>query len=93
MSKVVLMPTVSEKAMSGTQQGVYVFSVPIIATKIEIKRAVEEEFKVKVLTVNTATTKGKSVSFRRQKGKRSDYKKAMVKLIPGNKIALFEEKK
>ena len=56
------------------------------ATKPEIKAAVEQLFKVKVLAVNTINRKGKTKRFRGVKGKQQDIKKAIVRLAEGDKI-------
>ena len=58
------------------------------ATKPEIKAAVEGLFSVKVLAVNTLVVKGKTKRFRGRPGKRSDWKKAMVRLAEGQSIDL-----
>ena len=60
--------------------------MPLDATKPQIKEAVEELFKVKVAAVNTLVQKGKTKRFRGRKGRRSDMKKAMVKLQDGHSI-------
>ena len=90
-----LTPKISEKAIGMAEHGTYVFQVPKNANKTEVARAVEQQFNVKVVDVNILVQKGKEV-FWRQRGKRiagrrSDVKKAMVKLKKGQKIALFEE--
>ncbi len=66
----------------------YLFKVAIDANKIEIKRAVEEIYKVKVDSVNTLTSIGKMKRVRFKEGKTPDWKKAIVKLKKGNKIEL-----
>jgi large subunit ribosomal protein L23 len=60
------------------------------ANRIEIKRAVESIFKVKVLDVRTLQVKGKIKRRGRILGKRNDWKKAIVKLGPGERIDFFE---
>jgi large subunit ribosomal protein L23 len=60
------------------------------ANRIEIKRAVESIFKVKVLDVRTLQVKGKVKRRGRILGKRKDWKKAIVKLGPGERIDFFE---
>ena len=59
-------------------------------SRIEIKRAVEEGFKVKVASVRTLQMTGKTVQRGRIQGKRRDWKKAIVKLMPGERIEFFE---
>ena len=66
------------------------FRVDIKANKIEIRKAIEELFKVKVLAVNTISMKGKRKQVGRTEGMRSDWKKAIVTLAPGEKIPGLE---
>lgn len=88
-----LLPRVSEKAVEQAANGVYIFDVPTSATKPDVAKAVADTFKVKVDQVNMLIQQGKAKTFRRMKGRRSDIKKAYVKLEKGQKIALFEETK
>jgi large subunit ribosomal protein L23 len=69
----------------------YFFEVARDANKIEIKRAVESIFNVKVKTVQTMQIRGKDKRQGRFAGKRSDWKKAVVTLQPDQKIELFEQ--
>lgn len=69
----------------------YHFEVAIDANKIEIKRAVEAIFSVKVDCVRTQQVRGKVKRQGRYAGKRSDWKKAIVTLKPDQKIDLFEQ--
>jgi len=64
----------------------FVFKVLTNATKPEVKRAVEKLFEVEVERVQMVNVKGKSKRFGRTLGKRSDYKKAYVRLKPGHDI-------
>ena len=66
------------------------FRVAVKANKIEIRKAVEELFKVKVLAVNTIQMKGKKKRLGRTEGFRPNWKKAIVTLAPGEKISGFE---
>ena len=66
------------------------FEVDRRANKVEIRRAVEALFKVHVLDVSTMNMKGKKRRLGRNIGKRPDWKKAIVKLAPGDKIEFFE---
>ena len=66
------------------------FRVAVKANKIEIRKAIEELFKVKVLAVNTIQMKGKKKRLGRTEGVRPDWKKAIVTLATGEKIAGFE---
>jgi large subunit ribosomal protein L23 len=69
----------------------YFFEVARDANKIEIKRAVEAIFNVKVKAVQTLQIRGKVKRQGRYAGKRSDWKKAVVTLKPDQKIELFEQ--
>ena len=85
-------PVFSEKAqVLGETHGVQVFSVCPRATKLEIKKAVEQLFGVEVASVNTLNVKGKTKRFGRTVGRRSDTKKAYVTLKPGQAIAAPEQ--
>lgn len=66
----------------------YTFIVDVKADKPMIKRAIESIFDVKVVSVNTLIRKGKRKVFKGRIGKRSDTKRAIVRLEPGNKIEL-----
>src|SRR5262252_603082 len=79
-------PVVTEKSTMGSQHNQVTFRVPLEATKPEIKAAVEGLFKVKVTAVNTLRQEGKNKIFRGRRGRRSDYKKAMVTLAEGQTI-------
>lgn len=83
-------PVISEKSMSLLQENKYSFYVDKSANKIEIKKAVEELFKVSVLNVNTLSVKGKIKKMGRYAGKTPDRKKAIVTLKEGDKIEIFE---
>ncbi|KGD63623.1 50S ribosomal protein L23 [Alcanivorax nanhaiticus] len=80
-------PHVSEKAtVNADENGTFVFKVAKDANKLEIKKAVEALFEVKVESVRTANVKGKSKFFGRVAGKRADWKKAYVSLAEGQDI-------
>ena len=83
---VILSPVITEKASAAYEANQVVFKVRRDATKTEIKAAIEQLFKVKVLAVNTLTRKGKTKRFRGMKGKQQDVKRAIVKLAEGDKI-------
>lgn len=72
-------------------QNQYHFEVAIDANKIEIKRAIETIFSVKVGSVRTQQLRGKVKRQGRSSGRRSDWKKAIVTLKPDQKIELFEQ--
>ena|SRR5689334_17638801 len=69
---------------------VILFEVALDANKIEIRRAVEELFKVRVVDVRTAVVRGKEKRVGRYSGRRSNWKKAMVTLAEGQTIEFFE---
>jgi len=69
----------------------YFFEVAVDANKIEIKHAVEAIFHVKVKGVQTLQARGKEKRQGRFAGRRSDWKKAIVTLLPDQKIELFEQ--
>ncbi len=88
---VIVRPLVTEKSTSLVGQGKYVFEVDLRANKSQIREAVEIAFSVKVAEVNTMVVKGKAKRFgRRQEKHRPNWKKAVVTLIPGDSIELFE---
>jgi large subunit ribosomal protein L23 len=89
---IILSPLVSEKgANMRTDQNKFIFRVDRKANKLQIKKAVEELFKVKVEDVNTLTMYGRPKRLGRFEGRRSDWKKAIVKLKKGETIELFEK--
>jgi large subunit ribosomal protein L23 len=89
---VILEPVVSEKSYNLLDEGAYTFKVHPEANKIQIRQAVEAIFDVKVLKVTTANRKGKRKRNRRALtfGRRPDTKRAIVTLVEGDRIDLFE---
>lgn len=83
---VIMNPVVTEKSTFLSENNVVTFNVPMTATKPEIKAAVEGLFSVKVDKVNTLRQNGKTKRFKGVMGRRSDKKKAMVKLAEGHSI-------
>lgn len=83
-------PIVSEQSTAAQADNKYTFEVHSGANKIQIKKAVEEIWKVKVLDVHTMNVTGKERRMGRFVGKRPDWKKAIVKLAEGNTITIFE---
>lgn len=80
-------PHISEKtARLQELSNQYVFEVSPVATKADVKAAVEALFEVKVEGVNLATVKGKRKTFRFRAGRRGDWRKAYVKLAEGQSI-------
>jgi len=88
MYQCILSPLVTEKATTMSETGQYGFRVAIDASKPEIKQAIEALFGVSVMAVNTLVVKGKTKRFKGRPGKRSDWKKAMVRLADGQSIDL-----
>lgn len=94
-NKIIIKPLLTEKSYAGIQNKIYTFVVAKDAGKIEIKKAVEELFGVKVAKVNTVIVKGhkktQNTKAGRTVGKTSDYKKAIVTLTEESKtIAFFD---
>ena len=87
---ILVRPLITERTTQLMAEGKYVFVVAKAANKIEIAKAVSEIFKVKVAKVNTVNVIGKKKRMGRTQGKRPDYKKAIVKLAPGESIEFFE---
>ncbi|MBW1804869.1 MAG: 50S ribosomal protein L23 [Deltaproteobacteria bacterium] len=84
-------PHIAEKANLQKELNNQVsFKVDKRANKVEIRKAVETIFKTKVLDVKTLNMKGKKRRVGRNIGKRPDWKKAIVKLAPGENIEFFE---
>jgi large subunit ribosomal protein L23 len=88
---VIIRPLVTEKTnLQKEMHNQVSFEVDRRANRIEIKRAVEEGFKVKVASVRTLQMLGKTTQRGRIQGKRRDWKKAIVRLMPGERIEFFE---
>jgi large subunit ribosomal protein L23 len=89
---VILGPIISEKSMTDAASGKYTFKVSVESTKPEIKKAIEEQFKVNVLKVATITVKGRSskTGIRRVESLKQPFKKAIALLKVGQKISIFD---
>ena len=89
---IIIAPVVSEKSYALIDQNAYTFIVHPDANKTEIRHAVEQIWNVKVVNVNTINRKGKRKRNRRTftYGKRPDTKRAIVTLVEGDAIDLFE---
>jgi large subunit ribosomal protein L23 len=85
-----LQPHVSEKAAHLSGRGIYVFDVPVTANKIEIRKAVESQYKVNVTAVRTIRGIGKVITRGKTSGKRNNWKKALVELKKGQTLNLVE---
>jgi large subunit ribosomal protein L23 len=87
---IVLNPVISEKGTRLTdEQNKYLFRVDAAANKIEIKRAIEQIYKVQVAAVNTMTVHGKIKRFRNTRGRTPDWKKAVITLKEGESISFI----
>jgi large subunit ribosomal protein L23 len=86
---ILLRPVISEKSYGLIDEGKYTFIVAPDANKTQIKIAVEQVFDVKVTSVNTINRQGKRKRTKAGFGKRSDTKRAVVSLKPGDRIEIF----
>jgi ribosomal protein L23 len=77
---IIIKPIITEKSNVEIQAGKYTFEVNKKATKVDVKRAVEKLFNVKVLKVNTINVSGKEKRVGRNIGKTADWKKAIVSI-------------
>jgi large subunit ribosomal protein L23 len=90
--QIILSPHVTEKGTTLADKcNQHVFKVHKNASKKDIKRAIEDVFGVSVISVRTMNNKGKRKMFNRVLGKRSDWKKASVRLKDGDDIKLVEQ--
>jgi len=87
---IIIEPVVSEKSYALMADGKYTFRVDDRAHKTQIARAVEEVFDVTVMNVRTQTIRSKPKRRGLHSGKTRHWKKAIVKLAPGDRIELFE---
>lgn len=92
MKNVIIKPLISEKSMNHVKKGKFTFMVDKTAGKEEIKKTIEDKFKVKVVSISTNITKGKKKRFgaRRLETDMPSFKKAVVALEAGQKIDLFD---
>ena len=86
---IIVRPIITEKSMEGLAERKYTFEVARGANKIEVKKAVETLFGVKVAKVNTISVKGKKKRMGRTEGYTSDWKKAIVTLTADSKTIEF----
>lgn len=88
--QVIVKPRVTEKGMfQANELNQYTFQVNPLATKTEIKKAVEQLFEVKVIGVSTQSRKGKPRRYRFTRGRTKDWKKAIVRLHEDHRIDFF----
>jgi large subunit ribosomal protein L23 len=91
MYDIIRVPRITEKgARLKEKNNVLTFEVKVDANKVQVKKAIEGIFKVKVADVTTVKNSGKNKRVGQRLGRRSDWKKAYVTLKPGEKIAIFE---
>lgn len=88
---VILAPHITEKSTMASEANGVVFKVANDATKPQIKEAVEAIYSTKVVSVNTILVKGKTKRWRGKPYKRSDFKKAVVRLAEGEMIDITEQ--
>ena len=86
---IIIAPVITEKSVAGLSEKKYTFRVADGANKIEIAKAVEEIFGVKVAKVNTISMKGRKRRMGRFEGYTSDWKKAVVTLTEDSKTIEF----
>ncbi len=85
---IIIAPVITEKSAYAADKGVYTFKVAKSANKIEIRKAIEAAFGVKVVKLNTLNTKAKDKRVGKYTGKTKTYKKAIITLKDGDKIEL-----
>ena len=88
--KFLLSPWITEASTAAIELNKYVFKVDPGANKNQIKRAIEDLYKVKVISVNTVKISKKFRNYGRTPGWKAGFKKAIVTLKAGDKIELFE---
>ena len=88
--EVIIRPLVTEKSTLLQEQGKYVFEVHEKATRTEVRSAVEQAFKVKVVNVNIVNLPGKMKRFGIRIAPTPSKKKAIISLKSGDKITIFE---
>lgn len=90
IANVLIRPIVTEKTTSQVNPGDVVFEVAVDADKATIKRAIEQFYGVGVASVRTLVVRGKTKRHGRHHGKRSNWKKAYVRLAEGESINIYE---
>ena len=87
---IIIRPIITEKSSRMMEENWYTFEVHSMANKIQIRKAIEEIFKVKVKKINTINVKPKPKRMGAFRGKTRYWKKAMVSLAAGQRIEFFE---
>lgn len=91
MYDIIRVPRITEKGTRLKEQNnVLTFEVRVDANKVQVRKAIERIFTVKVADITTVKNAGKNKRVGQRVGRRSDWKKAYVTLKPGEKIELFE---
>ena len=90
VTQVLLAPVVSEKSYGATEVGKFTFKVHPDAHKTQIRQAVEQQFEVKVESVNVVQVRSKPKRRGMHRGTRPGWKKAIVQLREGDTIEIFE---
>jgi large subunit ribosomal protein L23 len=90
LNDILIEPVLSEKATALREQNKYVFKVAPDATKLQIKEAVAKLFNVKVVNCTTINVRGKEKRVRGKPGRTASWRKAIVRLAPGETIKVFE---
>lgn len=89
--KILLRPVITEKTAVLNKENKYIFEVDPNVNKVEIKKAIQEVYGIMPLDVNIMPVKGKKVgTMRKNRGKRKDWKKAIVTLKKGESIQIYE---
>ena len=88
--EIIVRPLITEKTMKLVDAGQYTFEVKQGSNKVEVKKAVEELFNVKVTSVNIVNTLSKTRRVGKYEGLRPAVQKAIVKLAEGQKLDVFE---
>lgn len=83
-------PLITEKATYLSESGKYVFIIPADANKIEIKKAIQDIYKVKVVKINIINVKPKTIGYGKNKGQTRNMRKAIVTVLPGQKIDILK---
>ena len=87
---IIVRPLITEKSMKLVDEGKYTFEVKQGANKVEVKKAVEELFKVDVTAINMMNTQRKRRRVGKYEGLRPAVQKAIVTLAEGHKLDVFE---
>ena len=90
LEDVVIHPLVTEKTATLASTGVYTFVIKGNANKVQVKSAIKSLYGITPASVNVQNVRGKRVRFGRLKGKRKDWKKAIVTLPKGKTIDVYE---